>query len=334
MHLSRGRVALLGLGPWGRNLLRVLVDLGELRTAFDPSPAALSNAPPEARAHSAAAAIADPAVDAVVIASPAAGHYALAKAALEAGKDVFVEKPLCLDAASGETLVALADAGGRVLMTGHVLVYHPAISALKELMDRGDLGAVRYVSSNRLNLGQVRETESILWSFAPHDFAVLLHLLGDAPERVAAHGRAFLRPDRADVTVTHLDFPGGVGAHIFVSWLHPSKEHRLTVVGDRRMATFVDDGRGGALTVHDVGVDLVDGREVHRRNGETVVPLPPVEPLRAELIHFLECCDRRTEPLTGGRHGLEVVRLLAAADESARAGGRPVPFVGDPRRPR
>jgi UDP-2-acetamido-3-amino-2,3-dideoxy-glucuronate N-acetyltransferase len=185
-----------------------------------------------------------------------------------------------------------------------------------------------------LNLGVVRETEDILWSFAPHDFAVLLHLLGDAPERVAAHGRAFLRPDRADVTVTHLDFPGGVGAHIFVSWLHPAKEHRLTVVGDRRMATFTDDGRGGALTVHDVGVDRIDGREIPRRNGDRLVPLAPLEPLRAEMMHFLDCCDRRVEPLTGGRHGLEVVRLLAAAAASARAGGGPRPFVGDPRRPR
>lgn len=334
MHLANGRVALFGLGPWGRNLLRVLSELGELRTAFDPSPAALEHAPPDRRAVSAAAALADSAVDAVVVATPAATHFAVARAALMAGKDVFVEKPLCLDPREGEELVELADREGRVLMTGHVVVYHPALTALRDAIARGDLGRVRYVVSNRLNLGTVRETENILWSFAPHDFAVLLHLLGEAPTKVLALGRSYLRPDRADVTVTHLDFPDGVGAHLFVSWLHPSKEHRLVVVGDRRMATFVDDGRGGELTIHDVGVDRVEGKDVHRRNGGVRVELPAVEPLRAEMVHFLECCDRREEPLTGGRHGLEVVRLLAAADESMRKGGVAVPFLPDPRRPR
>jgi UDP-2-acetamido-3-amino-2,3-dideoxy-glucuronate N-acetyltransferase len=330
---SRGRVALLGLGPWGRNLLRVLDELGALAAAFDPDPTALARAPAALRAASVAAIFADPAIDAVAIAAPAALHFELARAALEAGKDVFVEKPLCLDAREGEELVRQAERRGRVLMTGHVVIHHPAIAALKAALLRGDLGRVRYVYSNRLNLGVVRETEDILWSFAPHDFAVLLHLLEAAPTRVRALGRGYLRPDRADVTVTHLDFPDGVGAHLFVSWLHPSKEHRLVVVGDRRMATFVDDGRGGALTIFDVGVDQVGDVAVHRRNGGEAVPLPAVEPLRAEMSHFLDCCRTRAEPLTGGRQGLEVVRLLAAAAESARQDGAPVAFAGALRRP-
>ncbi|HYC78492.1 MAG TPA: Gfo/Idh/MocA family oxidoreductase [Planctomycetota bacterium] len=330
----RGRVALFGLGPWGRNLHRVLSELGELRATWDPDPAAADFAAPDVRATSAEAALADAKVEAVAIASPASTHFELARAALRAGKDVFVEKPLCLDPREGEALVDLADREGRVLMVGHVVVYHPAILALKAEIDAGRLGRVRYVYSNRLNLGVVRPTENILWSFAPHDFAALLHLLGEAPTRVQAVGHSYLKPDRADVTVTHLEFPHGVRGHLFVSWLHPWKEHRLVVIGDRRMATFVDDGQGGALTIHDVGVEQVGDVAVHRRNGGTPVPLPPQEPLRLELAHFLECCDRREEPLTGGRHGAEVVRLLWTADESLRRGGAPLPFVGDPRRPR
>lgn len=324
MNRPRGRVALLGLGPWGRNHLRVLGEAGVLAAAFDPDPAALAAAPPALRARGTDAILADPRIDAVVVATPAATHYALARAALDAGKDVLVEKPLCLDPAEGEDLVSRAERGGRVLMTGHVVVHHPAIAALKEALRRGDLGRVRYVYSNRLNLGVVRETESILWSFAPHDFALLLHLLEAAPTRLVAHGRSCLRADRADVTITHLDFPDDVGAHLFVSWLHPSKEHRLVVVGDRRMAAFVDDGRGGTLTVFDVGAEAVGAGVVPADRGGRVVPLPPIEPLRAEIDHFLDCVARRAEPLTGGRHGLAVVRLLAAADESARGGGIPV----------
>jgi UDP-2-acetamido-3-amino-2,3-dideoxy-glucuronate N-acetyltransferase len=334
VNRTRGRVALVGVGAWGRNVLRVLSELGELRFAFDASKEATEAAPIDARASSFEEILNDPKVEAVAIATPAATHYDLARRALDAGKDVFVEKPLCLELSDGADLVARADRGGRVLMAGHVVVYHPAIFALREAIEGGRLGAIRYVYSNRLNLGVVRETEDILWSFAPHDFALLLHLLGEAPTRIAAHGRSYLRSDRADVTITHLDFPGGVGAHLFVSWLHPSKEHRLVVVGDRRMATFVDDGRGGALTIYDVGVDQVGDRAVHRRNGGETIELPKTEPLRAELAHFLECCDRREEPLTGGRHGLEVVRLLAAAAESARRGGVPMPYSGDPLRPR
>jgi UDP-2-acetamido-3-amino-2,3-dideoxy-glucuronate N-acetyltransferase len=331
VNAPRARVALLGLGPWGRNLLRVLDELGALAAAYDPDAAALARAPADRRAASVAAVFSDPRIDAVAIAAPAAKHFELSRAALEAGKDVFVEKPLCLDPREGEELVRLAERRGRVLMTGHVVVHHPAIAALKAAIVRGDLGSLRYVYSNRLNLGVVRETEDILWSFAPHDFAVLLHLLDAAPTRVRALGRSYLRADRADVTVTHLDFPGGVGAHLFVSWLHPSKEHRLVVVGDRRMAAFVDDGRGGTLTIYDVGVDQVGDVAVHRRNGGEVAALPSIEPLKAEMIHFLDCCRTREEPLTGGRHGLEVVRLLAAADESARRGGEAVAFASDAR---
>ena len=310
----------------GKNLLRVLADFGELRSVHDPDPAALAAVPRELRAPSFAAMLDDPAMEAVVIATPPATHFELARAALIAGRDVFVEKPLTLDPAEGAELVEISDRLGRVLMVGHVTLYHPAILKLKDLLRRGDLGRPQYLYSNRLNSGRVRESESILWSFAPHDFAVLLYLLESPPTEILAVGSSHLKDGRADVTVTHLKFAGGERAHIFVSWLHPMREHRLVVTCDRRMATFIDDAGGGSLGVYDVGVGESGERSVKPSAAVDLVPLPPQEPLRLEIGHFLECIDRREEPLTGGRHGLEVVRLLAAADASLRAGGVPVPF--------
>jgi UDP-2-acetamido-3-amino-2,3-dideoxy-glucuronate N-acetyltransferase len=318
-------VALLGVGAWGRHLLRVLAEFEEIRAVYDPDPAAMAAVPADLRAPSFSAVLEDVGVEAVVIATPPATHFELARAALAAGRDVFVEKPLTLGVAQGAELVELADRLGRVLMVGHVTLYHPGILELKELLRRGDLGRPQYLYSNRLNSGRVRETENILWSFAPHDFAVLPYLLDGPPSEVIAVGSSHLREGRADVTVTHLKFPGGERAHIFVSWLHPMREHRLVVTGERRMAVFADDVRGGSLSLYDVGVGKSGERSVSP-SAAHVVPLAPQEPLRLEIGHFLECVDRREEPLTGGRHGLEVVRLLAAADASLRGGGIPIPF--------
>jgi UDP-2-acetamido-3-amino-2,3-dideoxy-glucuronate N-acetyltransferase len=320
----RGRIALLGAGKWGKNLLRVLTDFEEIRAVHDPDPRALEGVPQALRAPSLQSILDDRAVEGVVIATPAATHFELARAVLLSNRDVFVEKPLTLDPAEGAELVDLADRLGRVLMVGHVTLYHPAILALKDRLRRGELGKPQYLYSNRLNSGRVRETENILWSFAPHDFAVLTYLLDATPVEILAVGSSHLRAGRADVTLTHLKFPGGERAHIFVSWLHPMREHRLVVTGERRMAHFADDERGGSLSLYDIGVGASGERSVIPSPVMDVVPLPPQEPLRLEIGHFLECMDRRTEPLTGGRHGLEVVRLLAAADASLRAGGVPV----------
>lgn len=320
---NRGRIALLGAGTWGRNLLRVLTEFEEIGAVFDPDPRALGQVPPHLRARSFEEVLGNAAIEGVVIATPAATHFDLARTALLANRDVFVEKPLTLDPAEGADLVELADRLGRVLMVGHVTLYHPAILELKQLLRRGELGRPQYLYSNRLNSG-ARETENILWSFAPHDFAVLLYLLEASPTEILAVGSSHLKEGRADVTLTHLKFPGGERAHIFVSWLHPMREHRLVVTGERRMAHFADDERGGSLSLYDIGVGKSGERSVRPSAAMDVVPLPPQEPLRLEIGHFLECMDRREEPLTGGRHGLEVVRLLAAADASLRGGGVPI----------
>jgi UDP-2-acetamido-3-amino-2,3-dideoxy-glucuronate N-acetyltransferase len=320
----RGRIALIGVGKWGRNLLRVLNDFEEVRAVHDPDPRALAAVPPDLRAPSLDAILEDPGVEGLVIATPPATHFELTRTALLANRDVFVEKPLTLDPAEGSELVEIADRLGRVLMVGHVTLYHPAVLELKALLRKGDLGRPQYLYSNRLNSGRVRETENILWSFAPHDFAVLIHLLDASPTEILAVGSSHLREGRADVTLTHLKFPGGERAHIFVSWLHPMREHRLVVTGDRRMAHFADDEGGGSLSLYDIAVGTSGERSVRPSAAMDVVPLSRREPLRLEIGHFLECMDRREEPLTGGRHGLEVVRLLAAAEASLRGGGVPI----------
>lgn len=323
--MPRGSLALIGLGPWGRRHQRVLNELEELRWVWDSDPAVLSEHADAAQAADGLDAILDDRqVRGVVLATPARTHYELAKRVLEAKKDVFVEKPLTLDEKEGEELVRLSDVQGAVLMVGHITLYHPAVLVLKDLVDRGVLGDLRYLYANRLNLGTVREEEDILWSFAPHDIACFLHLLGRWPERVAASGGSYLRPGRADVTVTHLDFPENVHAHIFVSWLHPMKEHRLVVIGERRMAVFTDGADGGRLLLFDPGT-FRDGRPVGAAAEGEPVAFPRVEPLRMQMVHFLECLDHRDEPLSGGRHGLEVLRVLETARRSLGEHGAPLP---------
>jgi UDP-2-acetamido-3-amino-2,3-dideoxy-glucuronate N-acetyltransferase len=323
--MSGASIALVGLGAWGRNHYRVLCELGALRLAWDRDPETLAEvAACGLRARGWDAILGDDGVRGIVVATPARSHYELARQALDAGKDVLVEKPLTLDEVEGEDLVRRAAERRRVLMVGHISLYHPAVQALGELVRDGVLGRLRYVYANRLNLGTVREEEDILWSFAPHDVALMLELLGSWPRKVLASGGSYLRAGRADVTVTHLEFGDDVQAHIFVSWLHPMKEHRLVVIGDRKMAVFADGPEGGELRVYDCGVDLVATTAVHRRAAGELVGFPRREPLRGEIQEFLDCVSARREPLTGGRHGLAVLRVLETAQASLRQGGVPL----------
>ncbi|MGH9178172.1 MAG: aminotransferase class I/II-fold pyridoxal phosphate-dependent enzyme, partial [Acidimicrobiales bacterium] len=229
----------------------------------------------------------------------------------------FVEKPLALDIDDAEALCAAADAGGRVLMVGHLLRYHPAFVALARLVSEGQVGDIRYLYSNRLNLGLVRRHEDTLWSFAPHDVSMILALVGAEPGRVWATGGAWLHDDVADVTTTHLSFPGGQRAHVFVSWLHPSKEQRLVVVGERAMAVF-DDGRPwpSKLRLFRHGIDWRTGVGEGVPDEGECVPLEEAEPLEVECRHFLDCVAGGCRPLTDGAEGVRVLRVLAAAAQS------------------
>ena len=322
------RVAVVGAGYWGINHVRNFYELGALGLVCDtyaPSLARIAEKFPDARIeHDVSAALDDPNIRGVVIATPAETHYRLARRAIEAGKDVLVEKPLTLDVEEGERLVELANARGAILMVGHLLEYHPAVLRLRELIASGELGELRYIYSNRLNLGKVRREENILWSFAPHDIAIILRLVGAWPMQVAATGGAYLQPQIADVTVTNMEFASGVRAHIFVSWLHPHKEQRLVVIGSKKMAVFDDVRQEDKLVIYDQGVEIVNGEPVMRKHGGTAVQLEAGEPLRRQCEQFLRSIETRERAITDGESGLRVLRVLDAAERSLAAGGAPV----------
>ncbi|MBX3284084.1 MAG: Gfo/Idh/MocA family oxidoreductase [Actinobacteria bacterium] len=322
------RVAVIGCGAWGRNLVRTHAGLGSLAAVVDADPdaAAAQGAQHGVPARSVAEVLADPDIDAVVIAAPAADHAGLARQAIAAGKHLFVEKPLALTVDDAEAVVREAADAGRVLMVGHLLQYHPAFLALRDLVVGGRLGELRYLYSNRLNLGRIRQEENSLWSFAPHDLSMLLALVGEEPHEVTATGGSFLSPHIADVTTTHLAFPSGPQAHVFVSWLHPFKEQRLVVVGADAMAVF-DDTKDWdeKLVVFDHGVSWTGGVPTADRADPTPVPLPPTEPLRLECQHFLDCVATGSAPRTDGVEGLRVLRVLARAQEALELSGPAAP---------
>jgi predicted dehydrogenase len=315
------RIGVAGLGYWGPNLARNFAAVAgcELAWCCDASPEARERwAPafPSARfTGELDDLLADPELDAVVLATPVPTHAALAERVLRAGKHCFVEKPLAVSVAEGERAVALARASGLVLMVGHLLVYHPGVTRLKELAVSGELGEIHYVYSNRLNLGQLRADENALWSLGAHDVSVVLHLAGEAPTELEARGESYMRPGIEDVVFCFLRFESGLAAHLHLSWLDPHKERRLTVVGSRRMATFDDMELERKLTVYDKGFDEATGSygEYITRSGDIWSPrVPNREPLRIECEHFVECVREGRTPRTDGAAGLEVVRVLEA----------------------
>ena len=313
-------VAVLGTGYWGKNLVRNFHGLGALSMICDSNIDTLrlfGEQYPQCRTVSCyTEVLEDDSIQAIAIASPAETHGMFVRQALLAGKDVFVEKPLCLSAAEGRSLVALAREKQRILMVGHLLWYHPAILKLKELIDSGELGRIRYIYSNRLNLGKIRREENILWSFAPHDVSVILGLLGEMPISVGAQGGNYLHQQIADITVTMLAFPSGVKAHIFVSWLHPYKEQKLIVVGDRKMAVFDDLEKKDKLLLYPHSIEWKYQVPIANRAEAQPVEITAEEPLRAECMHFLQCIQSRRLPRTDGEEGLRVLSVLQQCQDA------------------
>lgn len=325
------RVAVLGCGAWGINHVRVWNDLGRLAIVCDPDPGRLAEVGerlPGVRRTSDPDEVFASDVAGVVIATPATTHADLALDALDAGKDVLIEKPLAVDVSDADKVVDLAAARRRVLMVGHVLEYHPGVLALRRMIDDGALGKMLYLYSNRLNFGRVRTEENALWSFAPHDVALLLRLIGESPQEVAVRGAVALNDGVADTSLMSLRFPKSVPAHVFVSWLHPFKEHRFVVVGDRQMAVFDDTAPWEEkLLLYPNRVDWVGGKVPMARKAEAVaVALEPAEPLRVECEAFVDAIVDRQAPLTDGASGLAVLRVLAAGQRSLDLGGEPVPL--------
>jgi predicted dehydrogenase len=339
--MSDVTIGVVGLGYWGPNLARNFAALPGARLAWlcDSRPEMLERhgaAHPQARlTGDLDDLLADPALDAVVLATPVPTHAELAVRVLDAGKHCFVEKPLAQSVADAETAVAAAQRSGRVLMVGHLLQYHPGVAKLKELVDEGQLGDVHYIYGNRLNLGQLRADENALWSLGAHDVSVVLHLADEEPFEVSARGESYMRAGVEDVVFAFMRFPSGLAAHLHLSWLDPHKERRFTVVGAQRMATFDDMALEGKVTVYDKGFDpKADhyGGYIPRSGDIWSPQLSRVEPLRIECEHFLSAVREDREPLSGGEAGLRVVRVLERLqhelDASRRMVGAREPAAG------
>ena len=322
------RVCVAGCGHWGKNLVRNFHQMGNLAAVFDVDgkrAEALAGQFPGTRVFpSFDAALSDPEIDGVVIATPAAQHAHMAIAASNAGKDVFSEKPLALTAEDGTAMVAAARKNGRILMVGHLLIHHPAVQAIHRLLESGELGRPEYIYSNRLAMGKIRQEENALWSFAAHDISVILSLTGQMPIEVTAVGGAYLQPNIADVTVSNLLFERGTRAHIFVSWLHPYKEQRLVVIGSKKMVVFEDSRPTDKLLLFDKDIAWKNGQFEASQSKGVPVEFPAAEPLRIECQHFIDCIAKRSEPLTPGTDGVKVLRVLQACQLSLSLNGKPV----------
>ncbi len=320
------RVGVVGLGYWGPNLARNFAAIpgAKLSWCCDPSAKARERAgarfPGASLATNLDELLADPVLDAVAVATPVPTHADVATRVLEAGKHCFVEKPLAQSVADAERAVAAAYDANRVLMVGHLLEYHPGVEKLKQLVDSGELGEqIYYIYGNRLNLGKLRADENALWSLGAHDVSVVLHLAGEEPCEVVAHGESYVREGVEDVVFCFMRFPSGLSAHLHLSWLDPHKERRFTVVGSRRMATFDDMALEGKLTIYDKGFEE-DARgygEYITRTGDIFSPrLANAEPLRIECEHFIDCVRRGERPRSDGESGLRVVRVLEQLQRS------------------
>ncbi|MDX6698958.1 MAG: hypothetical protein QOE65_2355 [Solirubrobacteraceae bacterium] len=331
MSGDRVSVGVTGLGYWGPNLARNFDRLpdAELRWLCDRDDALREKvglAHPEARQTADLdELLADPELDAVVLATPVPTHADLAVRVLAAGKHCFVEKPLAQSAADAQRAVDAAREAGRILMVGHLLEYHPGVRKLKEIADSGDLGDIRYIYAHRLNLGKLRADENALWSLGAHDVSVVLRLAGEEPSEVHARGEAYMNPGVEDVVFCFLRFPSGLAAHLHLSWLDPHKERRFTVVGSQQMATFDDMALERKITVYDKGFDesATGYGEWITRSGDVWSPqIDNVEPLRTECQHFVDSVREGTAPVSDGESGLRVVRVLEGLQDSLRESAR------------
>ncbi len=330
------RAAVAGLGGWGKNLARNYYQIPDcdLRYICDTDERALRAmaqqfpGTPTTRRYEDL--LEDPAIQAIVVATPAPTHHALGKAALLAGKDVFIEKPFTLEVAHAEELIRIADGEGRILMVGHLMEYHPVIGHLKQLADSGALGDIYYMYNQRVNLGTVRQDENALWNFAPHDISSILYLIGREPTDIAARGQSYLKRGVEDVVFMTLNFGDQAMAHVHVSWLDPHKVRKMTIVGSKKMAVFDDVDANEKLRIYDKGATYNSDYSTYAeyvtlRSGDILIPNVKVgEPLRTECNHFLDCVRTRKQPMSDGRDGLRIVKVLDAAQRSLRQNGVPV----------
>jgi UDP-2-acetamido-3-amino-2,3-dideoxy-glucuronate N-acetyltransferase len=323
------RIAVIGAGRWGVNHIRTLHGLGCLGAVVDRNPAALETLARElpglATHTNLKDAVGDAKLDAFTIATPAATHFEIASYVLEQRRPVLVEKPLALRAAEARQLCELAEHTNTPLMVGHLLLFHPAVRKIKELLDAGKIGKLQYLYSNRLNLGTVRTEENILWSFAPHDLSLFQHWIGRMPTEVVARGGCFVQPHIHDSTMMVLTYPDNVVGHIFTSWLHPFKEHRIVAIGSKGMLLFEDSSSEKHVLFYEKGIDWIQGEPIKRDGATERIPYEPALPLTEELRHFARClAEQRPIALSTGRQAVAVLEILEQASQSLTAqNGKP-----------
>jgi UDP-2-acetamido-3-amino-2,3-dideoxy-glucuronate N-acetyltransferase len=328
MSTPAGRsICVVGGGRWGGNHIRTLDQLGMLGGFVEPDADRRAALSAQHRGAAVFARIEDAAMerfDGFVIATPAQTHVDLARFVIERGRHVLVEKPLALVSRDARDLVTAAARARVNLMVGHVLLFHPAIRKIGEIIRGGQdskIGRLQYLYSNRLNLGTVRTEENILWSFAPHDISIFQYWIGAAPLEVNSRGGIYLQPHIHDTTLTMLRYPDNVVGHVFLSWLHPYKEHRIVVIGSKGMLSFEDSSRGKQLLFYEKGIDWVQGEPIPRDGPTESIPYGDEQPLAAELSYFAEHCDGRPVDIASGASGVEVLEILERATESLRGGG-------------
>jgi UDP-2-acetamido-3-amino-2,3-dideoxy-glucuronate N-acetyltransferase len=315
------KICVVGGGKWGQNHIKTLYQLGNLSGIVEANTERLNELlklyPVEGFTELEQALERD--FDGFTVAVPAPLHFEVAKKIIESGKSVLVEKPMTLSAETSAELVQLAEKNGVQLMVGHVLLFHPAIRKIKEIIESGELGNLYYLYSNRLNLGTVRTEENVFWSFAPHDISVLDYFVGHPAEKIVSKGSKFLQEKVYDVTITQLDYPDNVHAHIFVSWLHPFKEQRLVVIGSKGMISFDDATAEKEIKFYDKRIDFEKGIPVKVENPTKIIPYEQTQPLTEELKYFIEHLDKKIE-IADGRSGLEVVKVLEEAEKKIQEG--------------
>lgn len=323
MKKNKLNIALIGMGYWGKNIARNLYEMGILKVIFDENLKVLNTYKkhyPEVIFVNNLNKFLEISIDAVFIATPAETHGKLVKIFLENNKHVFVEKPLCLDVEEGKKLIKLAKEKKLKLMVGHLLLYHSAFLALKTLVSKGGIGKIRYIYSHRLSLGKLRKEENALWSFAPHDISMILSLIGAEPKSVEAFGGYYLSKDIADTTITFMNFENGIKAHIFVSWLHPYKDQRLIIVGDKGMASFVDvEKKERKLLIYDHDIAWNGNIPlIEKAEGKPIKYDMSKEPLKEECQSFIEWILKNKKPPSDGEEGLKVLKVLNDADKDLK----------------
>ena len=316
------KLAIVGSGKWGFNHVRTALSIlsPSSITVCDNNDSVVNKIKElseEVRfTNSLEEVLNDEDINCVIIATPAETHYTLTKQCLSNGKNVLVEKPITLYSSEAKELTELAEKFNKVLMVGHVLLYHPAIIKIKEMLDEGKLGKLQYIYSNRLNLGTIRSEENILWSFAPHDISIIQFFTDSNPTEVYAKGASFLQHEIEDTTLTFLRYPDNVSAHIFVSWLHPFKEQRLVVIGDKGMVVFEDSLEKEKLKFYKKGFQKVEGVLEKFDFDYEVVEIENKMPLVEEQKHFFNCVENNKEPLTNGKHAVEVLKILEESQKN------------------